>query len=115
MFFQHIAMGAPSAAEGAQTLGGGALQFVPLVFIVAIFYFIMIRPQQRRAKERKAMIAAVKSGNRVLMTSGILGEVTTVKEKTLIIRIAEQTKVEVLKSAVSQVIEKDDIPEEATA
>jgi preprotein translocase YajC subunit len=53
--------------------------------MVAIFYFVLIRPQKRREKERKAMIEAVKVGERVLLTSGIMGEVCTVKEKTLII------------------------------
>ena len=109
MFLQTLAMAAPAAAEGG---AASPLQFVPIVIMVAIFYFAMIRPQKRRAKERKAMIAAVKSGERVLLTSGIIGEVCTVKDKTLMVRIAEQTKIEVLKSAVSQIIEKGDIPEE---
>jgi len=72
----------------------------------------MIRPQRRREKERQAMISAVKTGQRVLLTSGIIGEVSTVKEKTLLIQIAEKTKIEVLKSAVSQIIEKGDDVEE---
>ncbi len=81
--------------------------------MVAIFYFVMIRPQRRREKERRALIEAVKTGNRVLLTSGILGEVANVREKTLIIRIAEKTKIEVLKTAVAQVLEeKGDLPSE---
>jgi preprotein translocase subunit YajC len=111
MYFQQIAMAAPPAAEGGQAPGGG-FTIGWLVFMVAIFYFVMIRPQQRREKERKAMIAAVKSGERVLLSSGILGEICSVKEKTLIVRIAESTKIEVLKSAVSQIVEKGATPEE---
>jgi preprotein translocase subunit YajC len=113
MFLQTIAM-APSPGGN-----GGAAQSSPgftigwLVFMVAIFYFVMIRPQRRREKERKALIEAVKTGNRVLLTSGILGEVANVREKTLIIRIAEKTKIEVLKTAVAQVLEeKGDLPSE---
>ena len=114
MLFQQLAMAAPPAADGTAA-SGGALQFMPLVFMIAIFYFLMIRPQQRREKERKAMIASVKSGARVLLSSGILGEVCSVKDKTLLVRIADQTRVEVLKSAVSQVLEKDEIPAETKA
>jgi len=114
MFLQTIAMAAPPAAEG-QTAPGGGFTIGWLVFMVAIFYFVMIRPQRRREKERKAMISAVKTGQRVLLTSGIIGEVSTVKEKTLMVQIAEKTKIEVLKSAVSQILEKGDTPEEIKA
>ena len=114
MFLQTLAMAAPAAAEGQPAPGGG-FTIGWLVFMVAIFYFVMIRPQKRREKERKAMISAVKSGERVLLTSGILGEVASVKEKTLIVRIADQTKIEVLKSAVSQILEKGDTPDEVQA
>ncbi len=112
MFFQTIAMATPPAAEGGQAAPGGGFTIGWLVFMVAIFYFVMIRPQKRREKERKAMISAVKSGERVLLTSGIIGEVCNVKEKTLIVRIAESTKIEVLKSAVSQILEKGETPAE---
>lgn len=114
MFFQTIAMAAPATAEGGQAPGGG-FTIGWLVFMVAIFYFVMIRPQKRREKERKAMISAVKSGERVLLTSGIIGEIANVKEKTLIVRIAENTKIEVLKSAVSQILEKGETPAEVQA
>jgi len=114
MFLQTIAMAAPPSAEG-QSAPGGMFPFMPIVFMIAIFYFVMIRPQRRREKERKAMISAVKTGQRVLLTSGIIGVVTHVKEKTLLVQIAESTKVEVLKSAVSQIIEEGDAIEEVKA
>jgi preprotein translocase subunit YajC len=116
MLIQWIAMAPPPGANGqaGQTSPGFTIGW--LVFMVAIFYFVMIRPQRRREKERKAMIAAVKSGERVLLTSGILGEVCNVKEKTLVVRIAEKTKIEVLKSAVSQILEeKGDLPADTQA
>jgi len=82
--------------------------------MVLIFYVVMIRPQRRREKERRTLIAAVKSGDRVLLTSGIIGEIAGVKDKTLIVLIAEKTKIEVLKSAISQVLdEKGELPSEA--
>jgi preprotein translocase subunit YajC len=103
----------PPSADGkaGQTSPGFTIGW--MVFMVAIFYFVMIRPQRRREKERKAMIETVKSGARVLLTSGIIGEVASVKEKTLLVLISEKTKIEVLKSAVSRVLEdKGDVPSE---
>lgn len=94
---------------------GGGSQFQMLGMMALLFgvmYFMMIRPQRRREKQRREMIANVKSGERVLLTSGIIGEICTVKEGTIILRIAEQTKIEVVKSAISQVLEKDETPSE---
>jgi preprotein translocase subunit YajC len=97
---------APAAASG-----GSPLQFpIMMAILFAIMYFMMIRPQRRRDKARKAMIAGVKSGERVLLTSGILGMVRTVNETSLIIQVAENTKIEVVKAAISQVLEKDENP-----
>ena len=113
MFLQTIAMAPPAGANGAQGQTSPGFTVGWMVFMVAIFYFVMIRPQRRREKERKALIEAVKSGDRVLLASGIIGEIANVKEKTLIVRIAEKTKVEVLKSAVAQVLDdKGDLPSE---
>ena len=110
MLSHIIAMAPPPGANGQSS---PVSTIVPLVFMVAIFYFVMIRPQRRREKERKALIEAVKSGDRVLLVSGIIGEVANVKEKTLIVRVAEKTKIEVLKTAVSQVLdEKGELPSE---
>jgi len=114
MFLQTIAMAPPPGANGqpGQTSPGFTIGW--MVFMVAIFYFVMIRPQRRREKERRTLIAAVKSGDRVLLTSGIIGEIAGVKDKTLIVLIAEKTKIEVLKSAISQVLdEKGELPSEA--
>lgn len=111
MFLQTIAMAPGATGAQGQTSPGFTIGW--MVFMVAIFYFVMIRPQRRREKERKALIEAVKSGQRVLLSSGIIGEVATVKEKTLVVRVAEKTKIEVLKSAVSQILEeKGDLPSE---
>jgi preprotein translocase subunit YajC len=113
MFLQTLAMARPPA-EGEEAVSP-INTLVMIGFMVAIFYFLLIRPQQRREKERKALIAAVKSGERVLLASGIIGDVRTVKDKTLIVRIAKDTEVEVVKSAVSQIIEKGADPVEVKA
>jgi len=116
MFLQTIAMGPTPSANG-QAGQASPIQFYGMMaFMILIFYVVMIRPQRRREKERKALISAVKSGDRVLLISGIIGEIANVKDKTLIVRIAEKTKVEVLKSAVSQVLdEKGELPSEVQA
>jgi preprotein translocase subunit YajC len=101
---------AETTVEGSK---GSPLQFpIMMAILFAIMYFMMIRPQKRRDKERKEMIANVKTGDRVLLTSGILGRVSNVNETSLIIQIAEKTKIEVVKAAISQVLDKDETPTE---
>ena len=88
---------------------------IMMLILFAIMYFLMIRPQKRREKERKEMLENVQSGSRVLLTSGMIGQVTNVKENTLVIRIAENTKVEAVRAAISQILEKEEIPTELEA
>ena len=106
-----LAMGTvPAGAEGAPQQSG-AFMFVWLGLMVLLFYFMLIRPQKRREKERQALLEAVKTGDRVLFAGGLLGVVANVKEKTLIVKIADGVKVEIVRSAVSQVLEKGATPE----
>lgn len=94
---------------GQQAQGGNPLSmFVPMIFIFAIFYFMLIRPQQRKEKERRAMIDNVKTGDRVLFSGGIIGTISNTKEGTLMIKIADGVKVEVARGAVIKVIDKGD-------
>ncbi|MBU0677439.1 MAG: preprotein translocase subunit YajC [Verrucomicrobia bacterium] len=101
--------------------GQGAQQMSPVgmigwfVIMIAIFYFILIRPQQRREKERKALISAIKTGDRVLFAGGIIGTVANCKDKTLVIKIADNVKIEVSRGAVSQVLAKGEEPEDTAA
>lgn len=105
----------PLAIAQAQTPApqGSPYQFpVMMLILFGIMYFLMIRPQRRREKERKEMLNNVKSGARVLLTSGIIGEVLNVKENTLVIKIADNTKVECVRAAISQILQKDETPSE---
>lgn len=79
-----------------------------LVIMVALFYFMMIRPQQRKEKERKALINNVKSGDRVIFSGGLVGIVANVKDKVFVIKIADNTKVEAVKGAITRVLLKDE-------
>ena len=93
----------------AQTAGGPSggeaalLQFLPLVFIFVIFYFLMIRPQQRRMKEHRAMIEAVKKGDTVVTSGGLIGKVSRVQDAEVEVEIAPNVKVRVVKSTLSSV------------
>jgi preprotein translocase subunit YajC len=104
-------MASPAGGAGAPQQSG-AFMFIWLGLMVALFYFMLIRPQKRREKERQALLNAVKTGDRVLFAGGLLGVVANVKEKTLVIKIADGVKVEVVRGAVSQVLEKGDVPEQ---
>ncbi len=80
-----------------------------LVIMAGLFYFMMIRPQQRKEKERKTLISQIKSGDRVIFGGGFVGMVANVKEQVFVIKIADNTKVEVIKGAVVRVLQKDEI------
>ena len=77
------------------------LNFIPLFLIFIIFYFLIIRPQKTKQMEHKKMIDGLSKNDEVVMAGGIHGTVINVKEKTLIIRVDENTKIEVDKDAVS--------------
>jgi preprotein translocase subunit YajC len=103
-----IAQAAPAAAPA-----GSPFQFpIMMLLLFGVMYFMMIRPQRRRDKARKEMIANVKTGDRVLLTSGILGQVVTVRETSLVVKIADNTKIEIVKAALSQVLVDGETPSE---
>jgi len=108
-----VAMMAPPGGGGAQ--GGQQsplFMFVWLALMLGLFYVLLIRPQQRREKERRKMIEAVKSGDRVVFAGGFLGVVANMKDKTFVVKIADNVKVEVARSAISQVLGKGEDPVE---
>ncbi|MCA3717055.1 preprotein translocase subunit YajC [Brevundimonas sp.] len=79
------------------------VQFVPFIAIFVLFYFLLIRPQQKRAKEHQAMIMAVKRGDTVVMSSGMIGKVTRVEEAEVNVEIAPSVNVRVVKSMIAEV------------
>jgi preprotein translocase subunit YajC len=81
-------------------------QMMPLVFIFVIFYFLLIRPQQKKAKDHEKLIQSVKTGDEVVTNAGIHGTVANVKDKTLIIKIADNVKVEFDRAAVAVVLKQ---------
>lgn len=81
----------------------GILNLVPLIFIFVVFYFLIIRPQQKKQKDHQAMISALKKNDEVVTAGGIHGTIINVKDKTFIIRVDEGAKLEVDKTAVAYV------------
>jgi preprotein translocase subunit YajC len=77
------------------------LQFAPLIVIGVIFYLLIFLPMRKRQRKVEQMIGALRNGDKVITSSGIYGVVSGVKEKTLILKIADQTKIEIAKSAIS--------------
>jgi preprotein translocase subunit YajC len=93
-----------SPAPAAPAAGGGlnsVLGFLPIILIFAVLYFLMILPQQRRQKKHAQMLEQIKRGDRVVFGSGIHGIVSNVREHTFLVKVAENTELEVDKSAVS--------------
>ena len=82
------------------------MQLVPLGLLVVVFYFALIRPQQKKAKQQTELLKSVKAGDRIITTSGIIGTVITVKEKSISIRSAD-SKLELTKSAVVEILERN--------
>jgi preprotein translocase subunit YajC len=87
-------------AQAALPQGLGTLAF-PLLMMFAIFYFLMIMPMRKRQKKVEQMIAALKNGDKVITSSGIYGVVAGIKDKTFILKIADQVKIEVAKNAIT--------------
>lgn len=87
--------------------GGAIAQFLPLILIFAIMYFLLIRPQQKKVKEHQAMVEALRRGDQVVTQGGIIGKVAKVKDDGEIeVEIADGVKVRVIKSTVAQVLNK---------
>ena len=87
--------------------GSGIAQFIPLILIFVIFYFFLIRPQQKRAKEHKAMVAALKRGDEVVTSGGIVGTVERILgEDKLDLLISENVTVQVVQSTIQSILNK---------
>lgn len=96
----------------AQTAGGadgGLLSFLPIILMFVVLYFLMIRPQMKRAKEQKAMMAALAKGDEVITAGGVLGRITKVTDAYVTVEIASGTEVLVQKSAVGTLLPKGTI------
>ena len=96
-------------APGTQPTAPSWTSFAPIILMIVVFYFILIRPQQKRAKDHQKMLESIDTGDEVITAGGIIGIVANRKDKTVILRIAENVKIEVLKSAIQTVKKADGV------
>ena len=90
--------------------GQGISQFIPLILIFIIFYFFLIRPQQKRVKDHKAMVESLKRGDEVITSGGIIGTVERVMEDDRIeVNIGENTNVQIIRSTITSLLKKEEI------
>jgi preprotein translocase subunit YajC len=100
-----LAQTAPAKPEGIQGILGSG--FMLPVLMVVMFYFLLIRPQQRQRKEQAARIAALKTGDKVITTAGLHGIVHSVKDTTVMVKVTEGTNLEFDKAAIATVVKKE--------
>jgi preprotein translocase subunit YajC len=97
------------AAAPAPGLGGDLTAFLPMILIFVVFYFLLLRPQQKRAKETRAMLAALQKGDEVVTSGGIVGRISKLGEQYAAIEIANGVEINVQRSAVAQLLPKGTI------
>jgi preprotein translocase subunit YajC len=105
MFFSLLLAQTPAPSPGA---GSGLISMLPFVFIFVIMYYVMLRPQMRRQKEQARLVSSLKTGDRVVTSSGIHGLISNVKETTVIVKVADNVKLEMEKTAVTNVLKTND-------
>jgi preprotein translocase subunit YajC len=90
--------------------GQGIAQFIPLILIFVIFYFFLIRPQQKRAKDHKAMVASLKRGDEIITSGGMIGTIDRVMEDDRIeVIIGENVKVQIIRSTITSLLKKEEV------
>ncbi|MBV0893171.1 preprotein translocase subunit YajC [Paracoccus sp. Z118] len=96
----------PAYAQAAAPAGGGAAfaQFIPLLLVFAIMYFLILRPQQKKMRTHRDMVAALKKGDQVVTQGGLIGKVTSVRDEDVEVEIASGVKVRVVRGMISQVL-----------
>jgi preprotein translocase subunit YajC len=105
MLFLFLAQAQPAAP--APSPFGGIASFVPFIFIFIIMYFVLFRPQKKRQQEQQRLISSLKTGDRVVTNAGIHGLIANVKETTVIVKVADNVKIEMEKSAVTNVLKTE--------
>ena len=107
MYSLILALGTTATtADGASAGGSMVTTLITFGVIILIFYFLIIRPQRKRDKEAKAMLAAIKKGDKIVTIGGIRGTVAVVKESTVIVKVDDNTRIEFSKNAISSVLNR---------
>ncbi|RLB16314.1 MAG: preprotein translocase subunit YajC [Deltaproteobacteria bacterium] len=104
MHYLAYAMGQSGSGGGGQ--GGSLGAFIPLILMFVIFYFLLIRPQQKKAKMHKQMLSAIKKGDRVVSSGGLHGVVTGIADDVVTMEIAPKVRVKVSRGSISGIVNK---------
>lgn len=112
--FHSILLIGQSATDAAPAAGNQFMSFLPLIFIFIIFYFLLIRPQQKKQKELVKLVSSLKTGDKIITTAGIHGLITNVKDTTVIVKVADNVKIEFDKACVVTVVTASDTATEKT-
>lgn len=110
MLMESIAWAQGTGGGGSAAAGGagGVLSLVPFLLIFIIFYFLLIRPQQQKQKQQRALLDALKKGDKVVTTSGIWGTITNLGKETVTLQIADNTKIKMQRDNISRLRGEDD-------
>jgi preprotein translocase subunit YajC len=101
-----ILVQAQTAASQQMPGGGIGSFFVPLILIFIIMYFVMIRPQKKRQEQQQKLVGSLKTGDRVVTNAGIHGLISNVKESTVLVKVADNVKIEMDKAAITNVLKE---------
>ena len=101
----------PAHAQSAPAspFGGDLMTFLPMIAIFVVFYFLLIRPQQKKAKEAKAMLEALQKGDEVVTAGGILGRISKIGDQYVTVEVTDKTELTVQRGAISQLLPKGTI------
>jgi preprotein translocase subunit YajC len=104
-----MGLGGSKAGEGAS----GIASLIPIILMFVIFYFLLIRPQQKKAKEHREMVGQLKKGDRIITSGGLHGRVTAVSDTTMTVEIADKVRVKIARGNVAQVLQPSSQPQSA--
>ena len=96
-----IAYAMGQSGQAADGVGGGLINFLPIILMFVIFYFLLIRPQQKKAKEHQNMVNNLKKGDRVITSGGIYGEIAAIDENTVTVEIADKVRIKVSRPSIA--------------
>ncbi len=105
LFSPYVFLALAPQSQPGQPAPPAWMNMVPLALLVVVFYFALIRPQQKKAKEHAALLKAVRAGDKIVTSSGIVAVIITVKDKTLTVRSAD-AKLEITKAAIAEITER---------
>ena len=102
----HTILAQAQSTAPTTAAGNPLTSFVPIIFIFIIMYFVLFRPQMRRQKEQQRLVSSLKTGDRIVTNAGIHGLISNVKDTTVIVKVADNVKIEMEKSAVTNVLKE---------